>query len=621
MRIPAWIFTLLFLCTVLLSCESTVRSDPDNKVPAAEADILTHIYHGKTVALPEGYRQSNVTPLYEDGIFTVFCTADTDSGRQYRLVSFDESGTVTDDSLFSACESFLEGALPRDGLITQDEVILYASREKEDGKYAGYLARISRTDGTLTRSEDIYPFFSSTESGERWHKKLGFTMDKSGTIYFFSEDEMLVLDGNFSCLLCVPSLAWIEGFSRTPDGDVTVYGTFSNGRKLYRIHPETHLPEVLADVPDDIAPAEHFYDCAGTLFFSADDGIYALRDGTPVLIMHFQNSSLQPNRFSPDYIVGEELILASVANAFHSGTTLQIFEKSPDLLLDNLEVIDIAAVGEIDWMTDAMLSEYSRLHRAIRVEVSDYRGDEGEQRLLTEIQTGKYRPDCIIGPPETAVLRKIVDDELYCDILPYLEADENLSPDDFFGAVLEIFDDDGKMWGITPKFTVASMFAPKSKLEDGALSTLGELLDYAENLPNGEVLMNRLTKSQAEEMLLGPMGYAVFLRPFSEKTFDMETFVRWLDFLSELPQNIEDYDELLPGKHPADQYTGKVSLDGTHYSPQTQGDFWLRWCSRFGTEEITVLGYPGTGSYASCAMAFVITAFADKPDLVWELLR
>ncbi|MBQ4354767.1 MAG: hypothetical protein IJC71_07715, partial [Clostridia bacterium] len=46
-----------------------------------------------------------------------------------------------------------------------------------------------------------------------------------------------------------------------------------------------------------------------------------------------------------------------------------------------------------------------------------------------------------------------------------------------------------------------------------------------------------------------------------------------------------------------------------------------RWCSRFGTEEITVLGYPGTGSYASCAMAFVITAFADKPDLVWELLR
>ena len=45
------------------------------------------------------------------------------------------------------------------------------------------------------------------------------------------------------------------------------------------------------------------------------------------------------------------------------------------------------------------------------------------------------------------------------------------------------------MWGISPKVSVKTVTASVKKVGDRTNWTLDELLDYAENLPDGEYLM------------------------------------------------------------------------------------------------------------------------------------
>ena len=62
----------LLSAVLLLTCISCGIAQTETEFVPDQPEILTHIFRGERIELPEGYEFCNsVTPLYKAGIFTV----------------------------------------------------------------------------------------------------------------------------------------------------------------------------------------------------------------------------------------------------------------------------------------------------------------------------------------------------------------------------------------------------------------------------------------------------------------------------------------------------------------------------------------------------------------------
>lgn len=618
-----FIYLMLF---VFAGCGS---EEAESVFIPTEPEILTHVYLGEEVVLPEGYDVlTQVTPYYADGVFTVLCRHDS---TEYALVSFDTDGKILEDTPVSVVPDGLEiNGTVKDGMITADELLVHMGYfSSSPAVRTAYIIRISRTDGSITHSDDLIRLFNSPEATTRYYKVLGFVRGGDGTYAFCSESELIVLDENFNYIHTYPSTGFIENFAVTPDGEITIWGSFSKGTGLYKLNPETKIPDILVETGTDASLTEYLYMPDGTMAYSADDGLYAVTESGDELLMDYRNSGLTADRLIISAFADRDTFLGAVSDFGSSGVTLQIFRKSDDIVISEIETIDLADLGGANEYIAALVVDYNLLHRDKRIVITDFSEMEnGEMQLMTAMQTGTYRPDLIIGAPESTVMRKMVEDELYIDLTPYLESDPVIRRDNLFGAVMRIFDDGGKMWGITPKITVKTVTAPVAKVGERTYWSLKELLDYADSLPADEDLMYHLTRSNAAQYLLGPAGYSIFTDlDAGTASFDSDLFVRYLKFINGLPADIEHYSDKYGGYRKESLHSGKITLDNV--IDINDAVDWLQLEMNFDTKDYTMIGYPtGTdasdstaSSYATCESAYMITSFADDPDQSWEVLR
>lgn len=77
------------------------------------------------------------------------------------------------------------------------------------------------------------------------------------------------------------------------------------------------------------------------------------------------------------------------------------------------------------------------------------------------------------------------------DLLPYLDADTELSRDDFIKSLLDAALIDGKLYGTIPSFSVFTMFGPQSKVDQYKPSTFTDLLKFAQNNGGAAQLINQ----------------------------------------------------------------------------------------------------------------------------------
>lgn len=603
---------------LLFSCSSEPEKESES-IPA-QPEILTHVYTGDEIVFPEGYEfNSGVTPLYQDGVFTVLCRLPDYS---HGLVSFDMDGTILSEEPIQAESGNLT---LRSGVIREDSVILHVGYfSSVEGVRNNHVLHIDRTDGTRTLSPDLIPLFTSPEAKERFYQIRGVERDGDGYYYFFSETELIVLDPDLNHVLTCPGTGMTECFAVKPDGTLTVYGSFAKGSGLYTPNPETKIPDTLVKTGTDQILSSYFYDPDGNLYYEGTDGFYITTETGSELLMDFRNSGLTADRLQIYSVPDRDCFLGGVTVYGTSRVKLQIFRKSEDIVVSEIDVIDIADLGGLENSLAALITDYNLFHRDRRLVVTDYSDmEDGETQLMMAIQTGTYQPDMIIGAPENSVIRSIVEDGLYTDLTPYLETDDELNSDNLFGSVKRIFDDDGKMWGISPKVTVHTVNASREKVGDRSHWTLEELLDYAESLPEGEYLMYPAIRSRADEYILGPAGYSMFV-DFDSKTasFDSDVFVRYLEYVDSMPADYDEYYDNVATRLREALHSGRISLCNEAKMHFVMS--WLELKAQFPQGGHTIIGYPSdspASAYATAEAAYVITSFADDPDQMWGVLK
>ena len=257
----------------------------------------------------------------------------------------------------------------------------------------------------------------------------------------------------------------------------------------------------------------------------------------------------------------------------------------------------------------------------------------GEDKLALDLTTGLIKPDIIISPEPSSKEAIVIEEKhLYRDLTSYLEADDLLNPGNIFGSVLELYTaDDGTIWGLPDEIGAEMLIGNDAVLGEYAGRdgwTLDEMLDFAESLPADVTLIPVLFQQTAPSILLGPVGYSIFVdRKSGTCSFDSPSFLRWLKFLKALPAT---YDEL-KAKSPYDAtpqtekyeyaYNNKLALEERTYTIFHQ---FVESPSLFGTNAYTSIGFPDSGDVSFCPMVYwtyMLGASGENPDDAWRLYR
>ena len=644
---------VLAVLLLLIGCGKREAAPEVSSVPGVSADsarteVLTGVYRGTELVLPEGYntlsasRLAQVVPGIDRETGTVSVYTQDAYGRGIALTLSLNAGVVREVEV-----PIPDGQRLSCGVFDGDDFFYITAEEVgENGVQDAVVMNLHRLDcstGEVVSSGNLRGLFSTADEQEYGLSASSLAVDADGDYWIGTGDEILVLS---------PEFQWKAAFTgrfnlpmrltAAPDG--SVWHPNSETVRIYdKNKPDAVETLLLPERPTRIVFCEGFDFC-----YSSGSGVYgAMLDGktvTAACLMSFGNSSVdaQSSSFLGAFDTEDFLFVEG------SPARFSVYQSSEDVNLSTLRVIEVASAFDLEHLGSGFTTrivEFNKSHPDCRAVVKDYsqystaeNPDGGTNRLMMDILTGIYRPDIVIGKTrggwnskqDAAVIETLVRQGLYTDLSPFLDADDTVNRETLFGAVQRFFaTEDGGMWGIAPSFRMETLIAPTALLGQYADGwTLTELLDTAENLPEGTYLMGGLTQENAERSLLGQDGYAAFIDTENAVcSFDSPEFLRWLNFCASLPADLNTLRASGGLDNPRSEnlqayYENHVLLQNIPITNGFQDLPYLE--STFGTKDWTLVGFPAEGHNGTavfCDAATVMTSFCTDPDLAWELIR
>lgn len=249
----------------------------------------------------------------------------------------------------------------------------------------------------------------------------------------------------------------------------------------------------------------------------------------------------------------------------------------------------------------------------IEIKPMVYDSAADRDRMLIELATSND-----IDVIDTSLLPdNAVDTGLLVDILPYIDADTELSRDDFIEPLLNAMMKNGGIFEYTAKFTILTLITHRDMFTDRAAWTA----DYVESLNARHSELKCLSREQVLEDFISASTAEFIDWNGRTSSFDSEAFQKWLRFLNELPDTNDGS---------ADPLLFQISTD-------LAGDagYWLRYAL---ADDYAIAGFPdaaGSGSYfvkldhplnmertsLGSTMSMGIMASGKHHDGAWRFLR
>ena len=300
----------------------------------------------------------------------------------------------------------------------------------------------------------------------------------------------------------------------------------------------------------------------------------------------------------------------------------------------SVEIV-LAHAYKLDEKLRSAIVSFNKEHPDIRIKALDYAKynsdsdpSRGQWMLTNDIVTGVCSPD-LIYKPENAIFER----ELFLDLTPFLEKDDEVNFDNVFASVLRYYTyDDGQIWGIAPFFAMYSVFAPSSTdgiPHDGEGWSVEEYLDFCESLPDGVwPFGGYLTGWDA---IFDAVEDTFYDRDNGMISFDSPTFVRLLKLHLAMP-TVEEKRNI--------EILNDAGFRNNRYYFDIKSDAWksgkivlkedqnVRKCLEmiqiFGTRDAVDVGYPGkagNGAQLNLTYPFAILRSTEHPYAVWEALK
>lgn len=256
----------------------------------------------------------------------------------------------------------------------------------------------------------------------------------------------------------------------------------------------------------------------------------------------------------------------------------------------------------------------------VEIEPTYYSSEADRDRLLIELATSED-----VDLVETSFLpENALKEGLLVDMLSYIDADEEISRDDFIQPLLNSMLREGALYEYTDKFTILTTFTRAEWFPGRENWTIDTIQAIAEQFDltclSRETMLERFILASTAEFIDWDA---------MTSSFDSPAFQNWLSFLKEQPQVIEQYDAPILFI-PTDDFasyaggTARHSMGGKPYVisgfPETDGtgSYFVK-CSNlisstFVLGKNTRLGILASGKHQDGAWRFIRTLILGESE-------
>lgn len=423
---------------------------------------------------------------------------------------------------------------------------------------------------------------------------------------------------------------------------VSVYG--EQGQELVPIDAankklsDKHYP--ISTSLYDAIPGSNGYD----LYYTNGSNFYGLKleEGTPEKLFNWINCDVNNSNLDRVSVRSDGSIVGVVTEwdrkTYKSDTDLVIVKQVPYASVPHKETITLGCLY-LDYNVKDQVVKFNRGSDRYRIEVKDYSEynvvteattegktvdtNPGLTKFNTEIMAGNV-PDII----DTSSLNyvQLASKGIIEDLYPYIDADPELSRDDFFANVLSAMEVDGKLCTTVPGFYINAVMGASSVVGDtpgwtyeefdAALASMPEdCQPFDQYVTRDSILQNCLALDMDRFVNWGT----------GECRFDSQEFIDLLNFAARFPESFdwENYD------YTAEESTASRIAQGKQMLVQTsvyqiEDLFYNQYAESFGGN-VTFIGYPtasGTGNMLGIESGvFAMSSKSPYKDQVWDFLR
>lgn len=239
--------------------------------------------------------------------------------------------------------------------------------------------------------------------------------------------------------------------------------------------------------------------------------------------------------------------------------------------------------------------------------------DTAQQNFYNDLITGKGA-DIFWVDNYNVNIKNLSEKGAIADLYEYMDADEELGREDFISNILASMEYDGKLYALSPTFSLETLSGKASLLEEYSQWDFNALYDLMEKYPDA-CLVSPWNQDSALRSFAGWAMDSFYDEVTGECFFDSQEFVKLLEIIETLPTG---YDYSTPMQELIRD--DMVLLYHTSITNCTA----IKWTDvYFGDEEIRYIGYPATGSGAIIIYNYLIamSAQSEKKQGAWEFIK
>ncbi|MBR4895522.1 MAG: hypothetical protein IKZ41_03770 [Clostridia bacterium] len=617
------VFSLLFS---LCACGKGKKKAGDILSKEPLTGMLTGVYRAEEFVLPEEWTvRASIPPICENGVTRLVGMKQTE--RE------DEDGTITEEieyTVFTLADGQITDAVPlavpgdqtleRGAFSCGGDRLVFLVSERANHGEMTLLSRDLPTgeEKSLEHAQDFLP---SLAAGPYAYVSA-LTVDAEGRIAIASENEIAVFDADLLFQYSLTTPQHFDSLVALSDGrfwismNQSIVPVEENG-----LGGKVSLPNAWGRIA-----AGSGYD----FYASTSTGVYGANfaDGQVEydLLMDYLNSDCAGLLFlgaaDPDTLI------------FSDG----LYRHAEDIDLSSIRTLELASAQSLDMGLPALIIAFNRAHDDARIVIRDYSiyqtdsdPDGAIRNLSMDIATGILKPELVIGNPDASYMRYIYDEALWLDLAPFMKDDPTVNRDNIFGGVWNSFSADGQIWGLPAGYLIGKFLTTTTAVVGRDMNrwTLGEFLDFAENLPEDTMLLENLTQGNWS-MLFSTDSLAGFIdRGAGTCSFDSPEFVRFLNWLKTLPKDKAEALKRYPEIMNADKserirfyQEGKIALYA-RWIVDVSDLFTLD--AQWGTPDWLPIGSPVPEGHSGIDLSplNVITAtrYCAEPELAWAFIR
>lgn len=446
--------------------------------------------------------------------------------------------------------------------------------------------------------------------------------DDKGQLVVFTEQKIFILNSDYTKADTISTdNMYIECAAMTKDGKIVCGHSDDNGAVVQIVDTEAKkLGEKyeigLSYFPgsDSLMNGSGEYD----FYYKDDSGIfgYVLADKKSVKLLDFLASEINSNEVYSIIPLSADSMLGMGWN--EQGTVLTRFAKVDPSQVADKETITYGSLWGVSDKVKTAAIEYNKTSDKYRIEFKDYSnaGEDAVSKMNADIIAGNV-PDIIELtnlPVNQYVAKGVLE-----DLTPYYDKDSEVNKEDIIPSVEKAMEINGKLYYLSPGFSVSTLIAAKKDVGDKTGWTFDELKEALEK--KGEGTRPFLTENKME-IFYNFMYSSVddYIDWSTGKCrFDSDDFKSVLEISNQGENEETEYDEDSPSE-PSLIKSGKVLLAGGGWLDTD----YVQVYKKMFNDDITFIGYPcedRQGSYFSFESQVGIYSKSEAKDGAWDFIR